>query len=76
MSVARQLSVAQVSARLRCAKSTIRKLIASRVLRASRIGPRTIRISETDLQAYLDSRANVVSSIGTSEPAMEVPRVP
>ena len=37
----------------------VRKLIADGELRASRIGSRTIRVSEADLQAYLDARANV-----------------
>jgi excisionase family DNA binding protein len=52
------LSVAQVSARLQCARSTVRKLVANGELRASRIR-RTLRISETDLQAYLDGSANL-----------------
>jgi len=59
MPVPKLLSVAQVSAKLQCARSTVRKLIADGELRASRISSRTIRISETDLQAYLDGRANV-----------------
>jgi excisionase family DNA binding protein len=59
MSVPKLLSVAQVSAKLQCARSTVRKLIADGNLRASRIGSRTIRISETDFQAYLDGHANV-----------------
>jgi excisionase family DNA binding protein len=58
MPVPKLLSVAQVSAKLQCARSTVRKLIADGELRASRISSRTIRISETDLQAYLDGRAN------------------
>ena len=49
----------QVSAKLQCARSTVRKLVAVGVLRASRISSRTIRISEVDLQAYLDGRANM-----------------
>jgi excisionase family DNA binding protein len=52
-------SVAQVSGRLQCAQSTVRKLVADGELRASRISARTIRISESDLQAYLDGHANV-----------------
>jgi excisionase family DNA binding protein len=59
MAVLKQLSIAQASAKLQCAPSTLRKLVASGALRASRIGSRTIRISEADLLAYLDSRANV-----------------
>jgi excisionase family DNA binding protein len=73
MPVSKLLSVAQVSARLQCACSTVRKLIADGELRASRISSRTIRISETDLQAYLDGRANVsapaVASARTREAA-------
>ena len=62
MPVPKLLSVAQVSARLQCARSTVRRLIADGELRASRISSRTIRISEADLQAYLDGRANMSSS--------------
>ena len=58
MPVSKLLSVAQVSARLQCARSTVRKLVADGELRAARIGSRTIRISETDLQTYLNSRVN------------------
>jgi len=71
MSVPRQLSVAQVSAKLQCAKSTVRKLVADGVLRASRISIRTIRISEVDLQAYLDSRANMPAPTETSRESTE-----
>ena len=59
MAVSKLFSVAQVSAKLQCARSTIRKLIADGVLRATRVSARTIRISEVDLRSYLDSRANV-----------------
>jgi excisionase family DNA binding protein len=59
MRVPRLLSVAQVSAKLQCARSTVRKLVADGELRASRISSRTIRISEADIQAYLDDRANI-----------------
>ena len=69
MPIPRQLSVAQVSAKLQCAKSTVRKLVADGSLRASRIGSRAIRISEADLQAYLDSRANMPAPT-------EAPRTP
>jgi excisionase family DNA binding protein len=73
MPVSRLLSVAQVSTRLQCACSTVRKLIADGELRASRISCRAIRISETDLQTYLDGRANVsapaVASAKTKEAA-------
>jgi|HubBroStandDraft_6_1064221.scaffolds.fasta_scaffold58817_4 excisionase family DNA binding protein len=53
MPVSKLLSVAQVSAKLQCARSTVRKLVADGELRASRISSRTIRISEADIQAYL-----------------------
>jgi excisionase family DNA binding protein len=66
MAVTRQLSVLQVSAKLQCSPSTVRKLIADGALRASRVTPRTIRISDTDLQAYLDSRSNVPPGTGAS----------
>jgi len=59
MAVSRLLSVAQVSAKLQCARSTVRKLVSDGVLRATRVGTRTIRISEVDLRIYLDSRANM-----------------
>jgi excisionase family DNA binding protein len=59
MRITKLLSVAQVSARLQCARSTVRRLVADGKLRASRISSRTIRISVADLQAYLDGRANV-----------------
>jgi excisionase family DNA binding protein len=59
MQVQKLLSVAQVSLKLQCARSTVRKLIAESQLRASRVSSRTIRISEADLRLYLDSRANV-----------------
>ena len=59
MPVSKLLSVAQVSAKLQCAESTVRKLVADGELRASRIGQRAIRIAEPDLQRYLDARANV-----------------
>jgi excisionase family DNA binding protein len=62
MPVSKLLSVAQVSTRLQCASSTVRKLIADGELRASRIGNRTIRISETDLHTYLNGRANKVAA--------------
>ena len=65
MQVSRLLSVAQVGAKLQCAGSTVRKLIADGELRASRIGSRTIRISEPDLVAYLDHRANVSVHCGS-----------
>jgi excisionase family DNA binding protein len=58
MAVPKQLSVAQVSTKLQCAPSTVRKLVADGALRASRIGSRTIRISEPDLHDYLNGRAN------------------
>jgi excisionase family DNA binding protein len=58
MKVSKLLSVAQVSARLQCACSTVRKRIGDGELRASRISSRTIRISEADLQAYLNDCAN------------------
>lgn len=67
MPVSKLLSVAQVSTKLQCAHSTVRKLVTDGELRASRITSRTIRISEADLQAYLDSRANV--SAATAPPA-------
>jgi excisionase family DNA binding protein len=59
MPVSKLLSVTQVSAKLNCAQSTIRRLVAGGELRASRISSRTIRISEADLHAYLESRASV-----------------
>lgn len=59
MPISKLLSIAQVSGKLQCAGSTVRKLIANGELGASRIGFRTIRIAEVDLQAYLNSRANV-----------------
>jgi len=59
MPFSKLLSVAQVSAKLQCARSTVRKLVADGELRASRISSRTIRISEADIQAYLDGRANM-----------------
>jgi excisionase family DNA binding protein len=62
MPVSKLLSVAQVSAKLQCARSTVRRLVADGELRASRISRRTIRISEGDLQAYLDGRANMSAS--------------
>lgn len=65
MSVSKQLSVAQVSRRLQCAKSTIRKLVANGELRASRIRTRAIRIAESDLQAYLDAHSNVSATLPT-----------
>jgi excisionase family DNA binding protein len=58
MSVSKQLSVAQVAAKLQCAHATVRRLVNTGSLRAVRIGRRSIRISETDLQLYLDARAN------------------
>lgn len=58
MPVPRLLSVAQVGARLQCAPSTVRKLISTGQLRASRISRRTIRVAAIDLQAYLDRQAN------------------
>ena len=63
MTVSKLLSVGQVSARLQCARSTVRKLIGDGELRASRISSRTIRISEADLQAYVDARANVSPAV-------------
>jgi excisionase family DNA binding protein len=59
MPITKLLSVAQVSAKLQCARSTVRRLVADGELRASRISSRTIRISVVDLQAYLDGRANM-----------------
>ena len=66
MPVSKLLSVAQVGAKLQCARSTVRKLIADCELRASRISTRTIRIAAADLQAYLDSRANTSVPAGAS----------
>ncbi|MBL8227241.1 MAG: helix-turn-helix domain-containing protein [Bryobacterales bacterium] len=66
MAVPKLLSVAQVSAKLQCARSTVRKLIAAGELRASRVSRRTIRVSELDLQAYLDGRANITASAPAS----------
>lgn len=73
MAVTRQLSVSQVSAKLQCSPSTVRKLVADGALRASRVTPRTIRISDTDLQAYLDSRSNLPNGRGgaSSRQSME-----
>jgi excisionase family DNA binding protein len=72
MPTSKLLSVAQVSAKLQCARSTVRKLVADGELRASRIRSRTIRVAETDLQAYLDDCANVsapaMASVKTKEP--------
>jgi excisionase family DNA binding protein len=56
----------RVSAKLQCARSTVRKLIADGELRASRISSRTIRASEADLQGYLDGRANMSASAAAS----------
>ena len=61
------LSVAQVGAKLQCARATVRKLIADGELRASRIRSRTIRVSEQDLKAYLDGRANVSAPTATAK---------
>lgn len=66
MPISKLLSVAQVSAKLQCAQSTVRKLVADGVLRASRISARTIRISEADIQAYVDSRANMSAATAPS----------
>lgn len=66
MPVTKLLSVAQVGAKLQCAPSTVRKLIADGELRASRISSRTIRIAAADLQAYLDRRANTSVAAGAS----------
>jgi excisionase family DNA binding protein len=66
MPVSKLLSVAQVSAKLQCALSTVRKLVADGELRASRISNRTIRISEADLQAYLDGHANMSAPVAPS----------
>jgi excisionase family DNA binding protein len=66
MPVSKLLSVAQVSTRLQCARSTVRKLVADGELRASRISSRTIRISKLDLQAYLDGRANMSAPAAAS----------
>lgn len=71
MALSKLLSVAQVSAKLQCARSTVRKLVAEGYLRASRISSRTMRISEEDLRAYLDGRANV--SVST-EPSAKTHR--
>ncbi len=65
MPVSKLFSVAQVSAKLQCARATVRRLVADGELRASRISRRTIRISEADLQAYLDGRANMSVSATT-----------
>jgi excisionase family DNA binding protein len=65
MGIPRQLSVMQVSAKLQCANSTVRKLIAKGALRATRIGERAIRISERNLQTYLDARANAATTNGS-----------
>ena len=69
MAVSSQLSVLQVSTKLQCSPSIVRKLIADGALRASRVTPRTIRISDADLQAYLDSRSNFVASGPGGHPA-------
>ena len=69
MPVSKLLSVAQVSAKLQCARSTVRKLVADGKLRASRISSRTIRISEVDIKAYLDSRANMSAPAAPSAKA-------
>jgi excisionase family DNA binding protein len=74
MPVSKLLSVAQVSAKLQCARSTVRKLVADGELRASRISSRTIRISEVDLQAYLDDCANMSAPAPTSAKTNEAPR--
>ncbi len=66
MPVSKLLSVAQVGAKIQCAPSTVRKLIADGELRASRISSRTIRIAAADLQAYLDRRANTSVPAGAS----------
>jgi excisionase family DNA binding protein len=71
MPVSKLLSVAQVGAKLQCARSTVRKLIAEGELRASRISNRTIRIATADLQAYLDRRANTPVPTGTPREATE-----
>jgi excisionase family DNA binding protein len=59
MPVSILLSVAQASAKLQCARSTVRKLAAEDELRALRIRGRVIRIFDADLQDYLDSPANI-----------------
>jgi len=64
MPVSKLLSVTQVSVKLQCAKSTVRRLVADGLLRAFRIGRRSIRISEGDLQAYLEVGANMPTSAG------------
>jgi len=69
MTVSKLLSVAQVSAKLQCARSTVRKLVADGELRASRISSRTIRISAADIQAYLDDHANISAPAAPSAKA-------
>jgi excisionase family DNA binding protein len=56
-------SIAQVSTKRQRARSTLRKLVADGQRRASRISRRTIRISDADLQAYLDGRANASAPV-------------
>jgi excisionase family DNA binding protein len=65
MSVPRLLSVAQVAKALQCRASMVRRLVTNNLLRATRIGARSIRIAEPDLQTYLDQRANIPAAVSS-----------
>ena len=58
----RLLDVAEAAERLGITQRFVRKLVAQRQLPVYRINSRTIRLSETDLDAYLDSCRNEADS--------------
>ncbi len=50
------LTVAQVAKHLSVSEKTIRRLIREGELQATRIGPRALRVSQPQLQSFLERR--------------------
>jgi len=52
------LTVAQTAEYLKLSEKTIRRLIKSRSLKASKVGDRSWRIKASDIESYLRSHTN------------------
>jgi excisionase family DNA binding protein len=50
------LTVEQVAEKLNVSQRTIRRMIASKTIKAFRVGQRTWRIDQADLDAYIEDQ--------------------
>ena len=60
-------TVAQTAQYLKVSEKTVRRLIASRKLIASRIGGRSLRIRKEDIDTYLTEHTNKKKGVAINE---------